>query len=807
MSIRKIEYRVSVNEISPASVQRAGLQGEHNATKLIFYISQEFAEALGAHGEKVVYRFEAHTGTGEKNSTVPAEIQISEGAVKDFAVKYNLENWLTRAGGNISVYLIFSILSADETLVDLYSYPARLRLEAVPDGKYTDGKNYESVAKLSVAAEDAAERAEAASDEAEVAAAAAEAAKEEAVAAEKALTSGAFIYINGDAENESEQTGAIFNDYKNNRAGLKGFNIQSAGVSQVDNEVTIPLDSVEGIEVGDVVSVQISNNYDYIGSVSAVDADAVTVTVTLLDPITLPTGKVGTIWLPYKPYLGTTVLGEYAFAANINTRASAKGASSFGEDNTAGGKRSFCAGGESNFVGYCGFVAGQKNKVRGVRGFATGFNNEVTTNAEYGVVFGTNNKVRSNGTYIEGSGNTDGYNQSMGSNHIEGSGNRISDGVWGHNHIEGTCNTVNGNAGTSHIEGANNTVAASNSHVQGQNNAVSGNNQDVGGNKNTVAGSSNAVRGRYCSILGSSITALGNNHSVEEGTSAVFVDGYHNTVHKGAIRVHTFGFENEVYGGSSGDYGINIVNGVRNILNSGYGSGNYVGGRFNKVSSEASAIVAMHIEGESNTVDGGNNSIISGKSNTVAKTSNAVITGQSNVVTDGSNSVVLGSSNKVTGGLSFVIAENSTVIGKNNFATANDIRIHGDRNRVFSGNTVVGVLPTVDEDGNTTNEGTKVGHTFAAGYGHKLTKDYQTFVGNCSAQDDEALFAVGNGTSTAASKRSNAFVVKSDGSARIKAESTEEDAVVRYSQLMNLIGVGSAEDMAASNALFFVVVD
>ena len=209
MSIRKIEYRVSVNEISPASVQRAGLQGEHNATKLIFYISQELAEALGAHGEKVVYRFEAHTGTGEKNSTVPAEIQISEGAVKDFAVKYNLENWLTRAGGNISVYLIFSILSADETLVDLYSYPARLRLEAVPDGKYTDGKNYESVAKLSVAAEDAAKRAEDASDKAK-------AAETNTKAAEKVLTEGTFIFLGGDAKGKGEVKLVIDNELNKN---------------------------------------------------------------------------------------------------------------------------------------------------------------------------------------------------------------------------------------------------------------------------------------------------------------------------------------------------------------------------------------------------------------------------------------------------------------------------------------------------------------------------------------------------------------------------------------------------------------
>lgn len=195
MAIRKIVYTVNINGISPAAVQRAGLQGEHNATTLEFNISQELAEALfeKSSKDKLVYRIEAHTGTGEKNSTLPEDVVISDGRIKEFTLNYGLENWLTRGGGNISVYLIFSILAADETLIDIYSYPARLKLESVPDGRYTDGQNYESVAKLSVAATEAAERAEAASDEAEEA-------KEKTLAAEKVLTEGTFIFLGGDAK-------------------------------------------------------------------------------------------------------------------------------------------------------------------------------------------------------------------------------------------------------------------------------------------------------------------------------------------------------------------------------------------------------------------------------------------------------------------------------------------------------------------------------------------------------------------------------------------------------------------------------
>ncbi len=180
-------------------MQRGGIQGEHNATKLVFAVSDELAEVLyeKSNRDKLVYRFEAHTGTGEKNSTVPEEIQISDGALKEFDLEYKLENWLTRNGGNISVYLIFSVLVSDETLIDLYSYPARLKLEGVPDADYTDGQNYESVAKLSVAATDAAARAEAAAEVSKEAEA-------NTKAAEKVLTEGTFIFLGGDAEGSAK---------------------------------------------------------------------------------------------------------------------------------------------------------------------------------------------------------------------------------------------------------------------------------------------------------------------------------------------------------------------------------------------------------------------------------------------------------------------------------------------------------------------------------------------------------------------------------------------------------------------------
>ncbi len=173
MSIRTIKFKVEAERITPSSVQRGGLQGEHNATELEFLVENSLAEKLDIanmeEGGALCYRFEGHTGTGMKNSTLPVRLSVPGGSIKEFTLKYSLENWLTREGGDVTVFLIFSLLSGNETLMDMYSYPARIKLEAVPEGKYTDGKNYEGVAKLSEAAEESAERAENAADISEAA--------------------------------------------------------------------------------------------------------------------------------------------------------------------------------------------------------------------------------------------------------------------------------------------------------------------------------------------------------------------------------------------------------------------------------------------------------------------------------------------------------------------------------------------------------------------------------------------------------------------------------------------------------------
>ena len=211
MAIREIRYVVSENNISPSTVQKGGLQGEHCATELYFELDESLKEALAAYSEKggattLYYRFEAHTSVGLKNSTVPQELYV-QGYGNIITLSYPLENWLTRDGGNVSVYLIFSALSVDdnETTVDLFTYPARLRLENVPNADYTDGQNYDSVSLLSRSAVDSANKAEIAAEYAKNSADAADVAREQTENARFALENGAeVIFLGGGANAQAK---------------------------------------------------------------------------------------------------------------------------------------------------------------------------------------------------------------------------------------------------------------------------------------------------------------------------------------------------------------------------------------------------------------------------------------------------------------------------------------------------------------------------------------------------------------------------------------------------------------------------
>lgn len=161
MAIKTIKYEVNIAGITPATEQFGGTQGDHRVTQLKFVLSEELYGAItdAAADGKAMYRFDVYDGEGGVWSSDAVELAYD-------TVSIELEERHTRFGGKITVYLVITALSEDnETEVELYSFPAVLRLKNRPEGVYQDGENYESVTALAEVAKSSALAAEASNQE------------------------------------------------------------------------------------------------------------------------------------------------------------------------------------------------------------------------------------------------------------------------------------------------------------------------------------------------------------------------------------------------------------------------------------------------------------------------------------------------------------------------------------------------------------------------------------------------------------------------------------------------------------------
>ena len=144
MAIKTIEYTVDITGISPATEQFAGTKGDHRVTKLNIYVSDALYNEIvdNTVDGKAMYRFDVYDGEGGIWSSEASEFT-------DPNLSIEIEERHTRFGGKIIVYLVITALSADnETEMELYSFPAVLRLNDKPEGIKKDGENYESITGL-----------------------------------------------------------------------------------------------------------------------------------------------------------------------------------------------------------------------------------------------------------------------------------------------------------------------------------------------------------------------------------------------------------------------------------------------------------------------------------------------------------------------------------------------------------------------------------------------------------------------------------------------------------------------------------
>lgn len=188
MSIRTVQFNLTATGISPSAIQSAGIQGEHNATLIQFVLDYALMLKIQhvAGDDTPLYRIEAVNGAGEKFSTEPKEL-ISD------TVEFLLTNQLTQSGTDIRIYLVISVLKNDDTLLDLYSFPAVLSLISLPNGTEVCVKEYTGLTELYKGAQ---KHAQAAADSA----AKAEFNAERTEQAKLTLESGNdFLFVGGDA--------------------------------------------------------------------------------------------------------------------------------------------------------------------------------------------------------------------------------------------------------------------------------------------------------------------------------------------------------------------------------------------------------------------------------------------------------------------------------------------------------------------------------------------------------------------------------------------------------------------------------
>lgn len=155
MSIKTIEYSVNVAGITPATEQFGGTQGDHRVAALEFLLTDELYAAViaAASNGKLMYRFDIYDGQGGIWSSEAAELNTS-------SVGIELEERHTRHGGKVTAYLVITSLSADnETDIELYTFPARLRFNDRLSGIAQEGESYESITGLAEVAKTKADEA------------------------------------------------------------------------------------------------------------------------------------------------------------------------------------------------------------------------------------------------------------------------------------------------------------------------------------------------------------------------------------------------------------------------------------------------------------------------------------------------------------------------------------------------------------------------------------------------------------------------------------------------------------------------
>lgn len=144
-------------------MQYAGIQGEHNATKLIFDFDGELLAKINGcrNSKKLFYRFDCFSSSGTAFYT-------ESRCIEELPISLVLGENITRNGGRAEIYLVLTFLDEEnKTETEFYNYPVKLRFDDVPGYTGEMEESRESITAMTEAAKNAAQTAETAAENAE----------------------------------------------------------------------------------------------------------------------------------------------------------------------------------------------------------------------------------------------------------------------------------------------------------------------------------------------------------------------------------------------------------------------------------------------------------------------------------------------------------------------------------------------------------------------------------------------------------------------------------------------------------------
>lgn len=288
--------------------------------------------------------------------------------------------------------------------------------------------------------------------------------------------------------------------------GLSIFNNHiTPNVSKLESTITSPyytLDSVNGLEVGDIYSIKFDSNYDLRGKITSIDSSTNRIGVsswvnpfndTSADKL-IAMSSLGILWIPAKPTIGTTSWGYGQHAEGWNSYAVGTCSHTEGVDNISAGRYSHTEG-RGNIAGYSAHSEGRYNQSLGYDSHTEG--RKTIVKQPSGHAEGTFTVVKGNSAHAEGLGvedklspfyDKDGVQQGYNPDENYGAHGNAS-------HSEGSGTLAKGDF--SHSEGQNTKAIGKGSHAEGVDTYASGIGSHSEGIQTTSSGRGSHAEGLY----------------------------------------------------------------------------------------------------------------------------------------------------------------------------------------------------------------------------------------------------------------------------------------------------------------------